>query len=124
MAEMGRYCKAYLVKDLSQFAGWSPDLSNLHSETRYEDGREVTEVRTELKDDDILYLQEDLRVTDGIFLDENVVFSDVTPEWTAFCTETLEFRVPVEELEYEYDADKYAANGASAEPAESAAAEG
>ena len=28
-------------------------------------------------------------VTDGIFIDENIIFSDVTPEWIEFCRNVL-----------------------------------
>ena len=76
MAEMGRYCKAYLGKDLRAFPGWDEGA-----------GREVGE-------DDILYVQENLVVTGGIFKDEDVVFDRVTPEWTEFCTHTLAFEIP------------------------------
>lgn len=101
MAEMGRYCKAYLARDLRRFPGWSPDLSRLRAGTGRVDGREGAEVRTELADDDILYLQENFTVTDGILLDQDVVFAEVSDAWIAFCTDTLQFRVPVEELEPE-----------------------
>lgn len=94
MAEMGRYCKAYLAKDFRAFPGWAENAAALRSERQEVDGREVEVERTELKDDDILYLQENLVVTDGIFKDENVVFDQVTPEWQAFCTEVLQFEVP------------------------------
>jgi hypothetical protein len=36
-------------------------------------------------------------VTDGIFLDENIIFDEVTPEWMDFCTNTLKFDIPVYE---------------------------
>ena len=98
MPEMGRYCKAYLVRDLRQFPGWAPNLANLRPGTRVVDGREATEARTALEDDDILYLQENFTVTDGIFLDENVVFANVTDDWIMFCTDTLDFHVPVDEM--------------------------
>ena len=97
MAEMGRYCKAYHVRRLREFGGWHPNLASLHPETEVVDGQELTRVRTELQDDDILYVQESLVVTDGIFLDENVVFDAVTPEWEEFCRGPLEFEVPREE---------------------------
>jgi hypothetical protein len=42
-------------------------------------------------------VQENLAVTDGIFLDENVIFSDVTPEWIEFCRTVLGWRVSSEE---------------------------
>lgn len=92
--EMGRYCKAYYAKDFRAFPGWSEDVSGLRKERQEVDGREVEVERTELKDEDILYLQENFVVTDGIFKDENVVFSEVTPEWEAFCTGTLAFEIP------------------------------
>lgn len=95
MAEMGKYCKAYLAENFRKYSGWSQNLDNLRQEEA-EDGKE-TEKRTELKDDDILYLQETYVVTDGIFLDENIIFDDVTDEWKAFCTDTLQFEIPVYE---------------------------
>ncbi len=40
------------------------------------------------------FLQEDFTVTADIFIDEDVIFSDVTPDWIAFCQATLQFEVP------------------------------
>lgn len=97
MAEMGKYCKAYLAKDLRQFDGWKENLDNLRKETKYENNQEVEIERTELKDDDILYIQENYVVTDGIFKDENIIFDDLTDEWKAFCHDKLEFEIPVYE---------------------------
>jgi hypothetical protein len=92
MATMGRYCKAYGVEQLKQFAGWQPRLDALAPLENEEDGSE--QPRTTLADDDYLFLQENYVVTDGIFLDEFVVFDQVTPEWKAFCTGTLAFEIP------------------------------
>jgi hypothetical protein len=95
MAEMGKYCKAYLAKDFRRFDGWTENLDNLRPEEADDPGSEGTEVkRTELKDDDILYLQENYVVTDGIFIDENIIFDDVTDEWKTFCHDELEFEIP------------------------------
>lgn len=93
MAEMGRYCKAYLASDLKKYPGWKPNLENLRQPEAEKPGEEP-EKRTALDDDDILYIQEDLTVTDGIFLDENVLFQDDSDDWKTFCEETLEFAVP------------------------------
>lgn len=93
MAEMGRYCKAYLASDLKKYPGWDPNLENLRQPESERPGEEPEE-RAELEDDDIVYLQEDLVVTDGIFRDENVLFEDASEEWKTFCEETLEFEVP------------------------------
>lgn len=97
MAEMGRYCKAYLASDFAKFEGWKPDLENLRQPEPEKPDQEP-ERRTELADDDILYLQESLTVTDGIFLDENVLFHDEGDAWKRFCEETLEFAVPEDVL--------------------------
>lgn len=74
MARLGKYCKAYPVAALREFEEW--DSSR------------------ELNDDHVLFVQEDFTVTDGVFLDENVVFDQITPEWKAFCTTKLGFEIP------------------------------
>lgn len=97
MAEMGNYCKAYEAKQLRAYPGWRAKVENLRPETREVDGEEVEEPRGELKDDDVLYIQEDYTVTDGIFKDEHVVFDDVTDEWKRWVSEDLEpepFEIP------------------------------
>lgn len=95
--EMGKYCKAYYAKDFRALVGWEENLERLAPETREEGGQEVEVARTELKDDDILYLQENYVVTDGIFKDENVVFDQVTDEWKQACHTELGFDIPVYE---------------------------
>lgn len=94
MAEMGKYCKAYLAKDFRQYSSWKENLDNLHKEKELKDGQEVEVERNELLDDDILYLQENYVVTDGIMKDENIIFDDVNDAWKEFCTKTLEFEIP------------------------------
>ena len=96
MRQMGKYCKAYLVKNLREFSGWEENVQNLRKEKQEVDGKEVTVVR-QLTDNDHLYLQENFTVTDGIFLDENVIFDNVNPEWIEFCKNTLKFEAPVYE---------------------------
>jgi len=109
MAEMGNYCKAYEAKRLRAYPAWSEKVDDLRPETREVDGEEVEVKRTELRDDDILFIQDDYRVTDGIFKDEHVVFDAVTDEWKRWVQEDLEPE-PFEIPHYE--------------PIESAAAEG
>jgi hypothetical protein len=94
MATMGKYCKAYLLKQLRQFSQWTERLENVRKDKQEVDGKEV-EVARELTDDDFLYLQENYVVTDGIFLDENIIFDNVTAEWKEFCHQTLGFEIPV-----------------------------
>lgn len=98
MAQMGKYCKAYPIPRLREFNGWSENAQNTRREKRQIDGSEV-EAPRELTDDDFLYLQENFTVTDGIFLDENIIFDNVSPEWVEFCKEQLKFEVPVYQSE-------------------------
>lgn len=93
MAKMGNYCKAYPIARLRQFSGWKEKAENARKEKQQVDGKEI-EAPRQLTDDDFLYLQTDLTVTDGIFLGENVIFDDVTPEWTEFCKNELAFEIP------------------------------
>jgi hypothetical protein len=88
MARMGSYCKAFHARDFAAFPGWAPSTAALRP------ADEGEPPRTELKDEDILYLQEDFTVTDGIFLDEHVVFASAAPEWREFCEQTLGFALP------------------------------
>ena len=97
MAEMGKYCKAYYAKDFRALEGWEENLENLAPETKEEEGKEVEIPRTELKDDDILYLQENYCVTDGIFKDTNIIFDKVTDAWKELCHSELGFEIPVYE---------------------------
>ena len=88
MATLGKYCKAYQVATLRQFEQWAQGISHLENE-----GAGTSKTR-ELKDEDVLFVQEDFTVTDGVFLDENVVFDQVSPEWKNFCKTKLGFEVP------------------------------
>jgi hypothetical protein len=94
--EMSNYCKAYLVRQLRQFPGWTENQANVRKETREIDGKEV-EVERRLDDESHLYLHDSYVVTDGIYKDENVIFDVVTDDWKRFCHETLEFEIPVDE---------------------------
>jgi len=96
MAEMGKYCKAYQVKNFREYPGWTMKTENARKDKKEVDGKE-TEVQRELDDDSILYLQENYVVTDGIFKDENIIFDNVTDEWKEFCHGRLAFEIPVYE---------------------------
>ena len=96
MAEMGKYCKAYLAKQFRQYPGWSENAANVRKEKKEVDGKEVEVDRT-LDDESILYLQENYVVTDGIFKDQNIIFDNVTDEWKQYCHGELGFEIPVYE---------------------------
>ena len=88
MRKMGRYCKAYPIERFAEYAAWPGDVDQVRKQQRAENKTEADSLP------DFLYLQEDFTVTDGIFLDENVIFGNVTPEWVAFCKNTLAFEIP------------------------------
>ncbi len=88
MSKMGRYCKAYPVAKLHEFGDWTKYYRNPEK-----DRQDVDSVTSE---DDYLFLQENFTVTRGIFLDENIVFDNITSEWEDFCKNTLKFEVPAD----------------------------
>ena len=94
MATTGKYCKAYPIKRLREFSHWTERSENTRKEKNEIEGAEV-KVNRQLTEDDFLYLQENYVVTDGIFLDENIIFDNVTPEWKDFCENVLGFEVLV-----------------------------
>ena len=91
MAEMGTYCKAYPIEKFREFSAWSENAQNARKEKHLIDGHETEKARDLTGH---LYLQENFTVTDDIFLDQNIIFDQVTPDWISFCKDTLQFAVP------------------------------
>ena len=87
---MGRYCKAYHITNFREYKTWKEKAENARLEKKEVDGKEIESPR-ELTEEDFLYLHENYIVTDGIYLDENIIFDDVTGEWKEFCDNTLKF---------------------------------
>lgn len=88
MAILGRYSKAYPLGRLRQFSGWTETPENARRIRKEVDGEIVEEARA-LTDEDYVYVQRNFTVTDGIFVDENIIFCDVTPDWIEFCQTVL-----------------------------------
>lgn len=84
------YCKAYYLKDLRQFADWSEKEPEAGGEESDEEGGEGGP----LTDESIVYIHQDFTVTRSMWHGEDVVFDDVTPEWSEFCETKLEFAIP------------------------------
>ena len=99
MSTLGKYCRAYPLSLFRQFRGWTEKPENARKIRKEIDG-EITEVPRELTDADYVYLHRNFTVTDGIFIDENIIFSDVTQEWTDFCRNVLG-KVPQDEVSAE-----------------------
>ena len=95
MATIGRYCKSYPLSRLRQFAGWHEKTENARKIRKEVDG-EIAEVPRQLTDEDYVYLHGDFTVTDGIFIDENIIFEEVTPEWKEFCSHLADGAPPKE----------------------------
>jgi hypothetical protein len=112
MAKMGKYCKAYPINRFREFSGWIENTENVRKEKQQVNGTE-TEVLRELTDKDHLYLQENFVVTDGIFLDENVIFDNTTPDWIDFCKNSLNFEVPTYDsvVNHNHEQENVAAGG-------------
>jgi DMSO/TMAO reductase YedYZ molybdopterin-dependent catalytic subunit len=94
MAEIGSYCKAYPVSMFRKYEQWSETPENVRKEQKMVDGR-IEEIERTLGDDDILYLQENFVVTDGIFLNENIIFDRADVAWKEYCKSVLNFEVPL-----------------------------
>lgn len=88
----GSYCKAYPADRLRAFPGWTEDAPPLRLQLPANE--EPVAART--SELEYFYLHSDYAVRAGIFLDRDIVFSQVTPEWKAFCSAELGFRVPDE----------------------------
>ncbi len=87
-SEARPYCKAYVVEALRKFFGWREKLSNIDN-------------------DAIVFIHQDLSVTLAISHGENIVFDQSSYEWERFCREELAFSVPTElELAAVYVANK------------------
>ena len=85
---MRKYCKAYHVSAMRQFANWT-------------EKREKHE--TELSDDSIVYLWDDFTVVRSpVIPDKGLVFDEITEDWKNFCQTTLQFVLP-EDLRYAYE---------------------
>jgi len=92
MARMRNYCKAYPIARLRAYNHWSENDMNSRMEPQVVDRKEAQAPRV-LGDEEYLYLQEYFVVTDGIFIDQNIIFDRVTDEWKEFCRNTLMFDV-------------------------------
>jgi hypothetical protein len=98
MAVMAMYCKAYPLARLREYRGWTEHPGSLAVRQDATADTGDTGETAPSGEPDYVFLQENLTVTNGVFVDENVVFDAVTPEWETFCRTTLEFEVPPYEV--------------------------
>lgn len=91
--KMGIYCKAYQLKQLRAYPNWRENGAAARSA-----GDDPKSGARVLDGEDVVYVQEDLSVTDGIFLDEHVIFSDDRADWSEYCRNVLHFVIPEDVL--------------------------
>ncbi|HKY27767.1 MAG TPA: hypothetical protein VJM12_07470 [Pyrinomonadaceae bacterium] len=96
MSTLGKHCKGYPLKLFRQFPRWTENRKNARR-VRQEVNGEMVEVQRDLTDSTYLYLQEDFTVTDSIFVDENIIFDNVTVEWIDYCLNVLGVQFPSSE---------------------------
>jgi hypothetical protein len=79
---------------MRQFSGWSESRINWQGSA----GNNAAEDQETpgFFDHDVVFLHQDLTVTQSMWHNENVLFQQITPAWEAFCTTVLQFRVPDE----------------------------
>src|SRR5262249_51002318 len=85
-----KYCKAYHLKDLRTFAAWTE--SRMNWKVKKENGN--GEVSEDFNDNMVVFIHQDLTVTESVWHNENVIFNNVDSAWEEFCSNTLNFKVP------------------------------
>jgi hypothetical protein len=86
-----KYCKAYHLGDLRQYPGWSESRINWKKKDNGKNGESADEAFT---DDKVVFIHQDLMVTESVWHNENVIFNQADPAWGDFCANTLKFKVP------------------------------
>ncbi len=89
------YCRAYYLRDLRRFSGWSEDVPAAQDDPGGAGTADAAgEEDSALNDSSIVYLHQDFTVTRSMWHDEDVVYQEVTPEWRSFCAKDLGFAIP------------------------------
>jgi hypothetical protein len=85
-----KYCKAYYLKDLRAFSGWNESRINWNEQSIAGDGG----VGNDFADDKVVFIHDDLTVTELVWHNESVIFNKVDSDWREFCANSLGFKVP------------------------------
>lgn len=89
MAIMSKYCKAYPLDAFGKYAGWTPESALGPGTNEVGPSADV--------DRGYAFLHDNFTVTKNVFVDEQIVFNQVTPPWIEFCRTQLGFEPPHEE---------------------------
>ncbi len=79
------YCKAYRLGDLRSYAGWKEQRSNWTE-------ADASGAAEPLEDSKIVFIHQDLSVTESMWHNENVLFASNDESWRKFCEQTLGFK--------------------------------
>jgi hypothetical protein len=83
---MHAYYKAFLLRDLRQFAAWREDAPS----------EAAVDAET------VLYLRDDYAVVrDPFAATPDIVFAAASEDWVQFCQHQLDFRIPVESPDHD-----------------------
>jgi hypothetical protein len=82
-----KYCKAYYLKDLRGYPGWSESRINWQEKAENGNGEDFT-------DEKVVFIHQDLTVTESVWHNENVIFKNIDSAWEEFCEHPLNFKVP------------------------------
>jgi hypothetical protein len=91
-----KYCKAFYLRDLRKYSGWSESRINWKAkdDNNKKDEKVDPAQDSAFPDDKIIFIHQDFTVTESMWQGENVIFNSVTAEWRGFCAGTLGFKVP------------------------------
>jgi uncharacterized protein len=87
------YCKAYYLRDLRKFPGWSEKRDNWKINKYWPDDIKA-DFEKPFEADDVVFVHHDFQVTKSMWRGEHVIFDAGSPAWEKFCKENLKFAIP------------------------------
>jgi len=89
-----KYCKAYYLKDLRVFPGWSESRINWKEKNVDNQSDDDNVSEHEFTDDDVVFIHQDHTATRSMYYGEDIIYNEITPEYIDFLENTLDFKVP------------------------------
>jgi hypothetical protein len=86
-----QYCRAYHLQDLRRYPAWTESRINWKKKRDNGNGANPEEPFSDQK---VVFIHQDLSVTESVWHNEDVIFNQIDPAWADFCASTLEFKVP------------------------------
>jgi len=89
-----KYCKAYHLRDLHKFSGWTDSKINWKEDKDTDEGDKTEGGDKEFSDDNVVFIHQDFTVTQSMYHNENVIYNNITSEWRQFLEDDIQFKVP------------------------------